>query len=162
MPTNTFSPSTFQAQLDFLEILEEVRLLYKPMIKASQRPKISSSQDVFNLVVSTWEGICHFESFKGLYLTRSNRVLGLKTLSKGGIGGTVVDPKLVFQTALLLNASSIILLHNHPSGTLKPSEADKNLTKKLKQGGVFLDLPIFDHIIVSEEGYYSFADEGIF
>ncbi|MCB4800382.1 JAB domain-containing protein, partial [Neotamlana laminarinivorans] len=80
-------------------------------------------------------------------------------LSKGGVSGTVVDAKLVFSVALKCNASSIVIAHNHPSGNLKPSEADLRLTKKLKEAGNYLDVKVLDHIILSREGYYSFADE---
>jgi DNA repair protein RadC len=82
-------------------------------------------------------------------------------ISRGGISGTVADPKLIFAAALKASASSIILAHNHPSGSLKPSEADIRLTKKLKEGGLYLEIPVLDHIILSKEGYYSFADEGL-
>lgn len=143
-----------------LSVVDEVQIAYKPKVKASQRPKITQSQDVYNLVKPTWEGLEYFESFKVLFLNRANSVLGLTTISKGGISGTVADPKMIFQASLLANASAIILLHNHPSGNLQPSEADRLLTRKINQAGTFLEIPVLDHIIITEEGYFSFADEG--
>ena len=88
-------------------------------------------------------------------------VIKKEAISKGGISGTVADPKLIFKAALDSKASSLILVHNHPSGNLKPSEADKRLTKKVVEGGRMLDLPILDHLIFTNHGYFSFADEGI-
>ena len=95
-----------------------------------------------------------------MLLSRANRVLGICTLSKGGTAGTVVDCKLVFATALKACAQSIIVSHNHPSGNLMPSEQDKRLTRRLVQVGKALDLPVLDHVIVTSEGYFSFADDG--
>jgi len=96
-----------------------------------------------------------------LLLSRVNRVLGNCFISSGGISGTVVDAKVVFATALKANASSMIVAHNHPSGNLIPSEQDRRLTKRLTEIGRALDLPLLDHVIVTNEGYYSFADEGV-
>jgi DNA repair protein RadC len=101
------------------------------------------------------------EAFICLFLNRKNDVIGYSTISIGGISATVVDPKIVFQNALLCNASAIIMCHNHPSGNLKPSQADINLTKKIVEGGKVLDISVLDHIILTEENYYSFADEGM-
>ena len=101
------------------------------------------------------------EQFKLLLLNRGNRVLGLLEVSSGGVAGTVADPKVIFAAALKASASSIILAHNHPSGQLKPSSADIALTNKLKRGGELLDIQVLDHLILSSEGYYSFADEGM-
>lgn len=145
---------------NFFEEYDEVKLVYIPKVKNSQRPKISTSQDVYDLVITTWEGIDHFESFKVLMINRANRVLGVKTISTGGVTGTVADPRIIFQTAILANASGIILLHNHPSGNLPPSDSDLSLTHKLKKAGVLLEIPVLDHIIVTSERYFSFADEG--
>ena len=101
------------------------------------------------------------ETFNVMLLNRANEVLGIYRLSKGSVSGTLVDPKLVFSVALKGLASVIILAHNHPSGTLKPSSADIELTRKLVEGGKLLDIQIVDHIIVTRHGYYSFADEGM-
>jgi DNA repair protein RadC len=94
-------------------------------------------------------------------MNRARRILGIYELSTGGVAGTVADPKLVFTAALKANACNIILSHNHPSGNLKPSKADEELTKKIKEAGIYLDIKVLDHIIVTSEGYYSFADEGV-
>ncbi|MCL4148954.1 UNVERIFIED_CONTAM: hypothetical protein GTU68_047654 [Idotea baltica] len=103
----------------------------------------------------------YVESFYILLLNRASEVLGYKRISIGGINGTVVDAKIVFGTALKCNASSVILIHNHPSGSLWASQPDKDLTKKLAQGGKLLDVLVLDHLIVTAEGFYSFADDGV-
>jgi DNA repair protein RadC len=108
-----------------------------------------------------WDDLEYRESFAILLLNRANRVLGIANISSGGLSGTVADPKVIFQQALKANASSIILLHNHPSGNTQPSEADITLTRKMKECGKFLDLPVLDHLIVTTDGYYSFAYEGL-
>lgn len=96
-----------------------------------------------------------------MLLNRANKVIGILKLSTGGTSATIAEPKLVFASSILSNASSIILAHNHPSGNLTPSQADIDLTKKLKEAGKFLEIPVLDHLIVTSEGYYSFADEGL-
>jgi DNA repair protein RadC len=101
------------------------------------------------------------EEFKILLLNRANVVLGVYSMSKGGVSGTFVDAKLIFSVALKCNASSIILAHNHPSGNLNPSQADKNITKKLVSAGKYLDVSILDHVIITKDDYYSFADNGL-
>ncbi|MBY0482605.1 MAG: JAB domain-containing protein, partial [Chitinophagaceae bacterium] len=101
------------------------------------------------------------EQFKVLYLNRGNKVLAIIEISSGGISGTVADPRLIFAAALKLNASSLILCHNHPSGNLSPSEADKILTEKISRAGKLLDVQVIDHIILSSEGYFSFIDQGL-
>ena len=94
-------------------------------------------------------------------MKKAQRVLGIYELSTGGVAGTVADPKLVFMAALKANACKIILRHNHPSGNLKPSRADEELTKRIATAGMYLDIKVNDHIIITSEGYYSFADEGL-
>lgn len=96
-----------------------------------------------------------------LLLSRSNRVLGQYELSTGGTSGTVADLRLIFAVALKANASGIIIAHNHPSGTLAASQADQDITKKVKEAGRILEIPLLDHLIVTTEGYYSFADQGM-
>lgn len=142
----------------------EIELIYKSKVKASERPKVTTSRDAFNLFKQNWDEnkIEFIEQFKVLFLNRGNKVLGIFELSSGGVTGTVADPKLVFTAALKLNACHIILCHNHPSGNLKPSQADEALTQKIKEAGRYLDLPVVDHLIISgEDYYYSFADEGL-
>lgn len=101
------------------------------------------------------------EEFKILLLNRANQVLGIYELSKGGVSGTLVDPKLVFSVSLKCNATSILLAHNHPSCNLNPSESDKALTNKLVEAAKFLDIRILDHIIISKYNFFSFSDEGL-
>jgi len=101
------------------------------------------------------------EVFAVLYMNQANFVLHYEELSVGGITGTVADPRLILKSALTNNATCIILCHNHPSGGLQPSRADKQLTEKVKQAALFMDINVADHIIVSERGYFSFADEGL-
>lgn len=141
----------------------EIQLSYKSIVKPSQRPKITSSLDAYEILLENWDEdrLEFVEQFKIILLNRANRVLGMYEVSTGGVNGTVADPKLIFAAALKANASGILLSHNHPSGQLKPSEADVRLTKKLKDGGQFLEIVVLDHIIVTAEGYYSFVDEGL-
>ena len=123
--------------------------------------KITSSKAVFDIMQPIIGELPH-EEFWVLYLNNSNKVIYKSQLSKGGITGTVVDVRLIFKTALENNATSIILTHNHPSGKLQASDADAAITKKLKLAGEQLDIKVLDHIIITESGYYSFQDEGIF
>ena len=141
----------------------EVQVSYKTKVKASDRPKINSSTEIFQLLQSNWnfEIIEFIEEFKIILLSRANRVLGIVPISLGGTAGTVADPKVIFVSALKCNAASIILAHNHPSSNLRPSHADIDLTRKLKSAGQFLDLPVIDHIILTKDAYFSFADEGL-
>ncbi|TDG36254.1 DNA repair protein [Pedobacter changchengzhani] len=141
----------------------EVQVTYTPDYKISERPKITSSLETYQLLKQEWDkGRINFlEEFKVILLNRANRVLGLADISIGGVSGTVVDPKIVFATALKGNCSSIIVAHNHPSGNLRPSESDIRLTKKLVECGKLLEIVVFDHVIITEYGYYSFLDEGM-
>ncbi|PSR55774.1 DNA repair protein [Adhaeribacter arboris] len=141
--------------------IAEVELTYKTHVKSSLRPKITSSKDSYDVLLQSWdENKLEFvEQAKVLLLNRANRVLGICDLFTGGVAGTVIDPKLVFMAALKANASAIILAHNHPSCNVNPSATDITMTKRLKEVGNFLELPVLDHIIVTKEGYYSFADE---
>ena len=143
--------------------VEEIGLVYKTRIKVSERPILKNSQEVYTLLFMNWDKdtIGLLEEGKGILLNQANRVLSLYPLSKGGVTGTVMDPKLIFVAALKRGACSIILSHNHPSGNLKPSKADEELTAKIKEAGRLLDIKLLDHIILSSEGYHSFADEGL-
>lgn len=122
--------------------------------------KITSSKSAFDIMHPIIGDLMH-EEFWVLYLNNSNKVIYKSQLSKGGITGTVVDIRIVFKTAFEQNATSIILCHNHPSGTLVASDADKQITKKLKEAGKMLEINILDHLIVANSTYMSFADEGI-
>jgi len=145
----------------FTQNIAEVKTTYSHHVKASDRPKISSSQTAYEICKLVFPETGYREYFYILMMDRSNNLLGVNQVSMGGISGTIADPKVIFQTALKSNACSLILAHNHPSGNTSPSEADIKLTKKLKSAGEFLDLPILDHIIVSDDSYKSFADEGL-
>ena len=125
--------------------------------------KVTNSKDSFEILLDSWDkNIIELqEEFKVLLLNRGNQVLGVYSMSKGGVSGTIVDAKLVFSVALKCNASSIITAHNHPSGSLTPSEADKRLTQKLKKASQYLDIVLLDHIIVTKEDFYSFSDNGL-
>jgi DNA repair protein RadC len=125
-----------------------------------EKEKVSNSKESYEVLLNSWnENIIELqEEFKVLLLNRSNQVLGVYPMSKGGVSGTIVDAKLVFGVALKCNASSIIVAHNHPSGNLSPSEADKKLTQKLKKASEYLDIKLLDHIIITKEDFFSFSD----
>lgn len=141
----------------------EIQLSHKSKVKASLRPKISRSKDVEDVLRQYWneDTLELHEQFKILLLNRTHRVIGIYEVSSGGLSGTVADPKLIFGCALKAVASEIILAHNHPSGALQPSQADIELTKKLNHAGKLLEIQVLDHIILTSEAYYSFADEGL-
>ena len=129
--------------------------------EAAEFQKITSSKAVFE-IMQPLIGELHHEEFWVLYLNNSNKVLHKAQLSKGGMTGTIVDTRIIFKTALEYNATSLILAHNHPSGKLLASDADKEITKKLKMAGQQMDILVLDHVIITENGFYSFNDEGIF
>lgn len=124
------------------------------------KPKIGSSKDAYQILSPFLADIDH-EEFWILLLSRSHEVKDKVCISRGGISGTVVDQRLIFKPAIERLASAIILAHNHPSGTLHPSQQDKTLTKKVVESAKLLDIPVLDHIICTDNGYYSFADEGL-
>lgn len=123
--------------------------------------KVTSSKIIFEIMQPIIGELPH-EEFWIIYLNNSNKVISKAQLSKGGITGTLVDVRIVFKTALEMGATGLILCHNHPSGTLIPSDADKQITKKLKLAGESLEIKVLDHLIVTETSYFSFVDEGIF
>ena len=124
-----------------------------------ERPQIRSSQDAYHVLAPLVMDLPH-EEFWILLLNRANKVIGKGRISIGGVAGTVVDAKIIFKKALAKLACGIILCHNHPSGNLEPSRADLEITRKLKRAGETLEINVLDHLIISSEGYYSFADEG--
>lgn len=128
--------------------------------EALEKKKISSSVSVFELMQPIIGELPH-EEFWIIYVNNSNKVIQKNQLSKGGITGTLVDVRLALKNAIEVGATGIILAHNHPSGTLKPSEADKQLTQKLKTGGESLDIKVLDHLIITENAYFSFADQNL-
>ena len=125
-----------------------------------QKDTLTSSRDVFDMMLPQLIDL-PYEEFWIIQLNRANHVIGRARISAGGVSGTVVDSKMVFKPAIEVLATSIILVHNHPSGNLKPSQADIELTRKLKEAGKHLDIAVLDHIIVAYSGFYSFADENI-
>lgn len=128
--------------------------------ETSKRDKIISSKDIFDLMRADFQDLPH-EEFHILLLNRTNIVIRKEKISTGGISATVVDPKLIFKSALEHRASSLVLSHNHPSGNLKPSNEDISLTKNIKEAGMLLQIPVLDHLIISDTTYFSFADEGM-
>jgi DNA repair protein RadC len=141
----------------------EILLTYKSNVKPSLRPKVNASRDAYNIFLENWDStkieLC--EQFKVLLLNRSNKAIGIFEASSGSVTGTVADPKLIFASAIKANACSLIIAHNHPSGNLVASQADIALTRKIKEGGKLLEIPLLDHLIITTESYFSFADEGM-
>ena len=141
--------------------VSEVELIYRNKVNPTDRHKIRHSTNAYDILLSAWDmnKIEMVEQFYVLLLDRSQSCLGISNIFTGGVSGCLIDPKIVFATALKANASSIILAHNHPSGNLSPSKADIALTDKLRAGGALLDIAVSDHLIVTPYNYYSFADE---
>lgn len=142
----------------------EIRVSFSHKIPQKERIQIKSSQDAYKVLKDVWDSdlIAYQEAFLVLLLNRSNRVLGYRFISTGGVSSTIVDAKHIFGLAVKCNASNIILAHNHPSSNTKPSQADLNLTRKLKKAGNLLDVEVLDHLIITPDlYYYSFADEGV-
>jgi len=143
--------------------ISEITVSYKP--KRAHKPLITTSTDAAAIARRFFpdDTIGLQESFIAIYLNRANRVIGVYLVSTGGITGTVADPRLILAVALKVVAVSIILCHNHPSGSLKPSRADEELTQKIKEAAKYMDIKVIEHLILSpdENSYYSFADEGL-
>jgi DNA repair protein RadC len=147
-----------------IHTVAEVRLIYKTKVRPSDRLQIKSSTDAYNVFLQGWnhDTLEHIEEFKILLLNRSNKVLGTAAISLGGTTGTITDVKIILQYALKTNAQGLIICHNHPSGNDQPSESDKRITYKIKEALELLDMRLFDHIIITpNEGFYSFADNGL-
>jgi len=142
--------------------LSEVSISFKPKYKANDRTIVKSSVDAYRAFLVKWEeGLINYqEEFKLLLLNSSNHILGIVNLSKGGMDCVQVDFKIMYSIALKSGARKLILAHNHPSGKLTPSEADRVLTAKAKEAGKLLDIEVCDHLIITDENYYSFADNG--
>lgn len=132
----------------------------RQLSRIHEKPQVSCSRDAFNAIAPLLMDLPH-EEFWMLLLNRANRILGREQVSQGGVAGTVVDAKIVFRRAIEGQACSIVLCHNHPSGNISPSQADIDLTRKLKKAGETIDVLVVDHLIVGDGGYYSFADEGL-
>jgi len=144
--------------------VSEIKISYKNRVTSSNLTKISASSDAAKILFETWDNdtIELHESFKIMLLNNSNIVKGIYEISSGGITGTLVDIRIIFAVVLKSLSTAIILAHNHASGNLKPSEADKRLTSKIKQASELLDIKLLDHLILTpNQGYFSFADDGI-
>jgi DNA repair protein RadC len=128
--------------------------------ETAKREKIVTSKDAFDIMKPSMMDLPH-EEFWLLMLNRANLVIKKELISRGGVAGTVVDTKIIFKTAIENYASSIIVCHNHPSGNLKPSEADLKITRNIKEAGKIMEIALLDHLIITENGFYSFADEGL-
>ncbi|MEE2771024.1 MAG: JAB domain-containing protein, partial [Bacteroidota bacterium] len=144
--------------------VNEISIRYREKLSMKEAPKITSSQSASDLFYQNWDidQLYLQESFKVMLLNNANRVKGILEVSKGGITGTLVDVRIIFGVALKSMTTAMILAHNHPSGTLKPSMPDRTLTVKIQKAAEFLDIQLLDHLIISPYSeYFSFADEGI-
>jgi DNA repair protein RadC len=143
----------------------EITIAYRKKKPAQEQPTITSSSDALTYLLEGYDHktIALQEQFVVMYMNKSNRILGVYRSAIGGITGTVADPRLILSVALKVAATSLILSHNHPSGSLKPSRADEDLTRKITEAARFMDIKVLDHLIVEPTGesYFSFADEGI-
>ncbi|WP_196889519.1 RadC family protein [Aureivirga sp. CE67] len=166
---NELSKASLESLMEFkgigeakaISIVTALELGKRQRLEAAlEQPKITSSKNVFELLHPLIGNIPH-EEFWIIFLNNSNKVIFQMQLSKGGLTATVVDVRLLFKKALEIRATSIILGHNHPSGSLKPSNADRNITSKIKEAGNVLDIKLLDHLIITQKSYYSFADEGM-
>lgn len=139
----------------------EIQLSYRTKVKLDQCPKVNSSASAYKVFIESWDKsqIDFRELMRVMLLNKVGRVLGILDLGFGGTSAAIVEPKLIFVAAIRANAYSIILAHNHPSGETKPSDADNSLTKRLVEGGKLLAIPIHDHLIITENGYFSYADQ---
>ena len=146
-----------------IPVVSEISLKYRPRMRHAEAMQISSSSQAHDAFQAVWDfdTISLKESFKVAFLNRSNRLLGIIHLSEGGISETVVDIRHLIAVALKSNSSSILLAHNHPSGSLKPSVADKVLTKKIIGASHYFDIKTLDHLILTSESYFSMGDEGL-
>lgn len=132
----------------------------KPLTQSSIQPRLTCSQHCYEFLYPYFADLPH-EEFYAVYVNRNNRIMAVRQISKGGLSGTVADGKVIFQKALETRATGIVLAHNHPSGVVEPSPADMHLTKSLQKFGLMIDLQILDHLIITDNNYFSFADEGI-
>ena len=143
------------------ELIAEVQISYSSHVKAKDRTKICGSADAASAFRSIWPSYDHIEFSYMLMMNRQNQILGYHQISKGGMTGAVIDVRVVFQVALKSSSTSILLAHNHPSGNLDTSDADRKITRQIKEAGLILDIPLLDHIIMTTDSYFSMADEGL-
>ncbi len=141
----------------------EIDIIYKSKVKPSLRPQIKSPQDIYAVFRPFWDEnkIEYVEQFKAMYLNRAKYVLGIYEVSSGTTTGTIADPKNVFAAALKANACYVVLAHNHPSGSLKPSRCDVEITQRMAECGRLLSIPVLDHLIITPESFLSFQEEGL-
>ncbi len=157
----TYSKLTSDIETQNITHIAELTASYSPN-KNVPVAKLTSSDKVQQFIRKIFPVQLEYrEAMVCVYLNRANTTIGYSIVSIGGVAGTICDPKIIFQTALLCHASAFILCHNHPSGNLKPSRADIQLTEKIKHGGELLDIMLLDHIILTADGYLSFADEAL-
>ena len=148
-------------KVDYFNI-PEITVSYKDKVKASERAIVKSSADASRIFREAHKDCMqHLDEVYAVFLIRANRILGIKLVSVGGLNGTVVDNRVILQTALKVNSSSICIAHNHPSGTTRPSHEDIVITKRLAEAFKFIGIHLIDHLIMTEESYTSFADEGL-
>ena len=142
--------------------VSEVELIYKKKQSTANAKKIDTSKIAFDILFSLWDKnkIDYVEHFYALYLNRANKVIGSILLSTGGCVGTIVDVKVLIQGALLSNAQAIVIAHNHPSGSLIPSNSDLDITSRIKTACNYFEITLLDHLIIADNQYYSFKDEG--
>lgn len=156
--------NAYHQKLKKMERANEIKISYSQKANTKNLLKIRSSIDANEIIQNSWdrETIELFESFKVVYLNNSNVVKGISTISTGGITGTVIDLRIIFATALKTLSTAIILTHNHPSGTLRPSDADIQLTKRIIKAAELLDIKVLDHLIITpNKNYFSFKDEAL-
>jgi len=155
----------FNLSLEELNNVSEIEIVYRKKVncKISERPLIKSSKDVYEVFNHYWnqDRIDLLEEFKVLFLNRANRVLQIFAVSQGGVTGTVADPRVILAAALKVSACVICMAHNHPSGSTQPSREDVELTKKIKEAARYHDIKVVEHIILTSEEYFSFADDGL-
>lgn len=142
--------------------VSEITLCYNPGYKISERPVINCAQGCYEIFLACWDlnRIGLLEEFKILMLNKANRILGIFNVSAGGMDSTIVDIRLIMTTALLCNVKKMILAHNHPSGNLKPSAADLNITNRIKDAAALFNIEVLDHLVLTADGFCSFAEEG--
>lgn len=147
--------------MDKIKKFAEISVNYKTRNKFKEMPHIDNSCASEQLFRKIWSNkIEHVEEMYMILLNTANKSLGYSKVSTGGVSGTLVDIKIIFQIALIGNASAFIIAHNHPSGNLKPSNADISLTRKIKEAGEIMEIKLLDHLILTKEGFMSMADEG--
>lgn len=142
--------------------VSEIEITYRNKVPFNKRIQVASPQAAYNILIESWDTdkIELLEQFKILLLDQKSNCLGISQISSGSMTSCLVDPKVVFATALKAKATQIIMAHNHPTGALHPSKADINVTKQMMAAGSIIDLPVIDHLIVTSQGYYSFAEQG--